>query len=127
MHALVRFSHIAAADSFTTAEIHSDMAEALGRSTAEYSLGSLRYDLSKLRTKSLVERLPKSRRHRLTQEGYKICIVFLKLFENLCAPLTSGILAPSAQTNASMHDWANSTSSTLPFRLFLTSWSMPSD
>jgi hypothetical protein len=46
MHALVRFSHIAAADSFMTAELLADTAEALGRSTAEYSLGSLRYDLS---------------------------------------------------------------------------------
>jgi hypothetical protein len=94
MHALVRFSHIAAADSFTTAEIHGDTAEALGRSIAEYSLGSLRYDLSKLRAKSLVERLPKSRRYRLTKEGYQICVVYLKLFEKLYAPLTSGILAP---------------------------------
>jgi len=94
MHALVRFSHIAAANSFTTAEIHADTAEALGRSTAEYSLGSLRYDLSKLRAKSLVQRLPKSRRYQLTKDGYRICVVYLKLFEKLYAPLTSGILAP---------------------------------
>jgi hypothetical protein len=94
MHALVRFSHIAAADSFTTTEIHGDTADALDPSTAEYSLGSLRYDLSKLRAKSLVERLPKSRRYRLTQDGYRICVVYLKLFEKLYAPLTSGILAP---------------------------------
>src|SRR5205823_14182473 len=94
MHALVRFSHIAAVDSFTTSEIHADTAEALGRSTAEYSLGSLRYDLSKLRAKSLVERIPKSRRYRLTKDGYRICVVYLKLFEKLYAPLTSAILAP---------------------------------
>jgi len=94
MHALVRFSHIAASDTFTTAEIHSDTAEALGLSTAEYSLGSLRYDLSKLRAKSLVQRVPKSRRYRLTKEGYQICVVYLKLFEKLYAPLTSGILSP---------------------------------
>lgn len=94
MHALVRFSHIAAADSFTTAEVHADTAEALGRSTAEYSLGSLRYDLSKLRAKSLVERLPRCRRYRLTKDGYRICVLYLKLFEKLYAPLTSGILAP---------------------------------
>lgn len=94
MHALVRFSHIAAGDTFTTAEIHSDTAEALGLSTAEYSLGSLRYDLSKLRAKSLVERVPKSRRYRLTKPGYQICVVYLKLFEKLYAPLTSGILSP---------------------------------
>ena len=48
----------------------------------------------KLRAKSLVERLPKSRRYQLTKGGYRICVVYLKLFEKLYAPLTSGILAP---------------------------------
>ncbi len=94
MQALVRFSHIAAQDSFSTAEVHADTAEALGRSTAEYSLASLRYDLSKLRAKGLVARQDKSRRYRLTSEGYRICVVYLKLFEKLYAPLTSGILKP---------------------------------
>ena len=94
MHALVRFSHIAARDSFSTAEVHADTAEALGCTTAQYTLASLRYDLSKLRAKGLVERLDKSRRYRLTAEGYRICVVYLKLFEKLYAPLTSGILKP---------------------------------
>jgi hypothetical protein len=94
MHALVRFSHIAALDSFSTAEVHGDTAEALGRTTSEYTLGSLRYDLSKLRAKGLVQRLDKSRRYRLTAEGYRICVVYLKLFEKLYAPLTSAILKP---------------------------------
>jgi hypothetical protein len=46
MQALVRFSHIAAASTFTTKELHAQAAEALGASRADYSLGSLRYDLS---------------------------------------------------------------------------------
>ena len=94
MHALVRFSHIAAQDSFSTAEIHDDTAAALGLTTAQYTLGSLRYDLSKLRAKGLVLRLHQSRRYRLTAEGYRICVVYLKLFERLYAPLTSAILKP---------------------------------
>ena len=94
MHALVRFSHIAALNSFSTAEVHADTAAALGRTTAEYTLGSLRYDLSKLRAKGLVRRLNKSRRYRLTADGYRICVVYLKLFEKLYAPLTSAILKP---------------------------------
>jgi hypothetical protein len=94
MHALVRFSHIAAQDSFSTAEVHADTAEALGCTTMEYTLGSLRYDLSKLRAKGLVQRLDKSRRYRLTADGYRLCVVFLKLFEKLYAPLTSSILRP---------------------------------
>src|SRR5713226_3686745 len=49
MHALLRFSHIAAESTFTTAELHPQTAEALVCSTADYRLSSLRYDLSKLR------------------------------------------------------------------------------
>ena len=96
MHALVRFSHIAAANSFTTAELHPRVLDALGRSTHRYTLASLRYDLSKLRAKGLVEKLPRSRRYRLLPKGYSICLVFLKLFERVYAPLTAGLLSPLA-------------------------------
>jgi hypothetical protein len=67
MHALVRFSHIAAGRTFSMAELHAPVAEALARSTADYRPSSLRYDLSKLRAKGLVEKLPHSRRYRLVQ------------------------------------------------------------
>jgi len=94
MHALVRFSHIAAQNTFTTAEIYPDTLSALELSPQQYSLGSLRYDLSKLRAKGLVERVPRSRRYRLLREGYSICLVFLKLFDRIYAPLTAGLLQP---------------------------------
>jgi hypothetical protein len=97
MQALVRFSHIAAAGLFRTSEIHADVAQALSLSTDQYKLASLRYDLSKLRAKGLVEKLPHSRSYRLTAEGYQICLVFLKLFEKVYAPLTQGILQPFPQ------------------------------
>jgi hypothetical protein len=48
MHALVRFSHIAAQNTFTTAEIYADTLAALELLPEQYSLGSFRYDLSKL-------------------------------------------------------------------------------
>jgi hypothetical protein len=63
-------------------------------SANQYSLASLRYDLSKLRVKALVEKLPQSRRYRLCPQGYCICLVFLKLFERIYAPLTAGLLQP---------------------------------
>jgi hypothetical protein len=96
MHALVRFSHIAAQGTFKTPEIYTDTLAALGTSPNQYSLASLRYDLSKLRAKGLVEKVPKSRRYRLLPEGYSICLVFLKLFEKIYAPLTAGLLQPFA-------------------------------
>ena len=94
MHALVRFAHIAASNTFTTAEIHPAVTEALGCPPELYTLGSLRYDLSKLRAKGLVAKLPNSRRYQLLPHGYSICLVFLKLFERVYAPLTAGLLSP---------------------------------
>ena len=94
MHALLRFSHIAAQGTFTTPEIYPDTLTALETSPKQYSLASLRYDLSKLRAKGLVEKVPNSRTYRLLPEGYSICLVFLKLFERIYAPLTAGLLQP---------------------------------
>jgi len=96
MHALVRFAHIAAGNTFTTARLYPLAIEILGVPQADYRLGSLRYDLSKLRAKALVEKVPHSRRYRLTPQGYSICLVFPKLFERrIYAPLTAGLLQPS--------------------------------
>jgi hypothetical protein len=57
MHALVRFAHIAAGNTFSTAEIHPAVIEALGCTPEHYTLASLRYDLSKLRAKGLVREM----------------------------------------------------------------------
>ena len=70
------------------------VAEALNCSTDDYKLSSLRYELSKLRAKGLVEKIPRSRRYRLLQDGYRLSLVFLKLFEKLYAPLAAGLLDP---------------------------------
>src|SRR5260370_31580902 len=61
-----------------------------------YKLASLRYNLWKLRAKGLIEKTTLSRRYRLLPHGYQICLVFLKLYEKVYAPLTAGILQPFA-------------------------------
>jgi hypothetical protein len=94
MSSLVRFSHVAAGDTFTTAELQAATAEALGITTERCPLGALRYELWKLRAKGLVEKLPHSRRYRLMPNGYRICLLFLKLFDKIYAPLTAGLLQP---------------------------------
>ena len=86
--------HIAAGSTFTTAEIHPYVIKALGCPPDRYTLASLRYDLSKLRAKGLVAKVADSRRYQLLPQGYSICLVFLKLFERVYAPLTAGLLSP---------------------------------
>jgi hypothetical protein len=41
-----------------------------------------------------VEKVAHSRRYRLLPHGYRICVLFLKLFERVYAPLTAGLLRP---------------------------------
>ncbi len=94
MHALVRFAQIPPANTFSTGEIYPHVIAALNSSAEQYSLASLRYDLSKLRAKGLVEKLPRSRRYRLPAEGYSVCLIFLKLFDRVYAPLTAALLHP---------------------------------
>ncbi len=60
MHALVRFANIAAGNTFATKEIYPHTVKALGCTPQDYTLASLRYDLSKLRAKGLVQKLPRS-------------------------------------------------------------------
>ena len=94
MSSLVRFSHIAAGDTFSTAELQAGVAESLDFPVDQCPLGSVRYELSKLRAKGLVEKLPHSRRYRLLPNGYRICLLFLKLFDKIYAPLAAGLLHP---------------------------------
>jgi hypothetical protein len=79
MHALVRFAQVAAGNTFTPAEIHPYVIAALGCPSDAYKLAALRYDLSKLRAKGLIAKLPRSRRYQLLPHGYSICLIFLKL------------------------------------------------
>jgi hypothetical protein len=94
MHALVRFAQIAAGDTFSSADLLPEVCAALGPQPRPYTAASLRYDLSKLRAKDLVQKVPHSRRYRLAPNGYALCVVFLKLFERIYAPLTAGLLEP---------------------------------
>jgi hypothetical protein len=96
MHSLVRFCYLAAEGTFTTHDLYPQTLQALCMTPEQYKPGSLRYDLWKLRAKGLLEKIPHSRRYRLHPHGYQICLVFLKLYEKIYAPLTAGILHPFA-------------------------------
>jgi len=96
MHSLVRFCYLAAEGTFTTRDLYPQTLQALQMTPEQYKLASLRYDLWKLRAKGLVEKIAHSRRYRLLSHGYQICLVFLKLYEKIYAPLTAGILQPFA-------------------------------
>jgi hypothetical protein len=94
LQALVRFVYLVGQGCFRTSRLLIDVREALDEPT--YRLSQLRYDLGKLRGKGLVVRLPKSQSYQVTSEGYRLAVLYLKLYQRIYAPLTAGITAPFA-------------------------------
>src|SRR5947209_16166958 len=83
---------------WTSRELHARVVARHHLATDEYRLSQLRYDLSKLRTKGLVERIRNSRRYCLTPLGLKLGVLPVKLRMRLLGPLASLIRQP--KTNA---------------------------
>ncbi len=96
MQALTCFVHIARGGRFRTRDLHQTAAEALGLTTTTYRLAQLRYDLAKLRAKGLVLKVPRTQTYRLSAEGFRLCVLFLKLFKRVYGPLAAAALEPIA-------------------------------
>jgi len=74
---------------WTTRELHTRILARHQLADGNYRLSQLRYDLSKLRAKGLVERLGTSRRYRLTPTGLKLGVLLVKLRTRLLGPLAT--------------------------------------
>lgn len=79
---------------WSTRELHARVVARHHLSADEYRLSQLRYDLSKLRAKNLVERIGKTRRYCLTSLGLKLGVLLVKLRIRLLGPLVSLIRQP---------------------------------
>jgi hypothetical protein len=89
---------------WTTRELHARVLTRHDLTEANYHLSQLRYDLSKLRAKGLVERLGTSRRYRLTPLGLKLGVVLVKLRTRLLGPLATIIRTPNPPCKKSPDD-----------------------
>jgi hypothetical protein len=94
LQALTCFALLAGRGRFRTTDLRADVAKSLGETPESYTLGRLRYDLAKLRGKGLVERVAGTQSYRLPSEGYRIAVLYLKLFHRIYAPLAAGIMEP---------------------------------
>jgi hypothetical protein len=99
MQSLTQFAHIAAGNQFRTKDIHAPTAELLGKDISSYTLAQLRYDLGKLRAKGLVQKVAGTQSYCLTPQGYRICVLYLKLYHKLFAPLTAAAFKSASQSS----------------------------
>ena len=90
--ALTAFAYLIGKACFRTADLLEDVRRALDN--PGYRLSQLRYDLAKLRGKGLVSRVKGTQRYELSPEGYRLAVLYQKLYHRLYAPLTASTLEP---------------------------------
>jgi hypothetical protein len=98
LQAVTCFMYLSGKGCFRTKDLLVDVQKALDK--PEYQLSQLRYDLSKFRGKGLVVRERGTQAYHLTTEGYRLAILYLKLYHRLYAPLTAGLREPVPADNA---------------------------
>jgi len=79
---------------FTSEELACRVHQMQGRSMAGYQRRQAAYDLRKLRAKSLVRRIPKSRRYGMRRPGIRTLATVLILREKVLKPVLAGVYRP---------------------------------
>ena len=74
-----------------TAGIHQAILTAFGLSAKTYKLAQLRYDLRKMKAHSLLERIGRSYRYRLTDKGIKAALMLILFHKRVCGPLANSL------------------------------------
>ena len=90
---------------FTNRQLRERVAALLGTTLEEWSPGRMTYDLRRLRLRGLIERIPRSRRYRVTDEGIRLALCFQRTYARVLRPSLSVIFddaveAPTPLQNA---------------------------
>ena len=74
----------------------------LGKRADEISPGRMSYELRRLRPHGLIERVPKTHRYRLTDEGLRTALFYTRVYARILRPGMAPVLpvAPAGSSNA---------------------------
>jgi hypothetical protein len=77
------------------------LAQLLGLDPANYPVGSMTYDLRRLRLHGIIERIRHSHRYQLTPDGLRIALFFCRTYARLLRPKLAEImpLAPPCSSS----------------------------
>ena len=74
---------------FSMAMIHARILSAFNLSEKQYSLTQLRYDLRKMKARSLIRRNGNHYSYCLTEKGIRVCLMFVLFHKRVCGPLAN--------------------------------------
>jgi hypothetical protein len=84
LHAIIVFRLLA--DGFRSADLRHHLAALCGRDPETITQGAMTYQLRRLRLHSLIERIPKTFRYRVTQFGLRVALFFTRSYNRLLRP-----------------------------------------
>ena len=79
---------------FTNQDLREHIAPLLGLHPSQFSQGRMTYDLRRLRLHGLIERIPKSRRYRVTAFGYRSAMFLTRAYNRLLRPGLAVLAGP---------------------------------
>ncbi len=74
---------------FQQRQLREHVAPLLGKSVADWSPGRMTYDLRRLRLRGLIEKIPHTRRYRVTSEGFRTALCFHRTYARVLRPSLS--------------------------------------
>ena len=76
---------------FDNRQLRTQMAPLLGVSAEAWSAGRMTYDLRRLRVRGLIERIPRSRRYRVTARGIRIALCYQRTYARVLRPALAAV------------------------------------
>ena len=100
LNAVLMFVFVA--QGFTNKDLRQQFAVLLGKRAHEISPGRMSYELRRLRLHGLIERLPKTHRYRLTDDGLRTALFYTRVYSRILRPAMAPTVpdAPSASPHA---------------------------
>ena len=77
---------------FTNAELRQAFAVLLGKRAGDISAGRMSYELRRLRLHGLIQRLPKTHRYRLSDEGLRIALFYTRAYARILRPAMAPLI-----------------------------------
>ncbi len=76
--------------------LHAHLAPLLGLEPTDLTPGKMTYDLRRLRLHGLIERIPHTRRYRVTHEGLRTALFFTRVYARILRPGLARIVPAAA-------------------------------
>ena len=92
---------------FTNKELRQAYAVLLGRRPEDITPGGMSYELRRLRLHGLIERLPKTHRYRLTDEGLRTALFYTRVYSRILRPVMAQYCSDKAHCDFSRRVFAD--------------------